>query len=82
MPNRDGTQTRVALRPADTKLQALFAKSVVVILAAYRCWVVAAASRNAKDGLGKAALDYSIGVASVQRPPINVRTAIQAWSYG
>ena len=32
MPNRDGTQTRVALRPADTKLQAWFAKSVVVIL--------------------------------------------------
>ena len=32
MPNRDGIQTRVALRPADTKLQAWFAKSVVVIL--------------------------------------------------
>ena len=32
MPNRDGTQMRVALRPADTKLQAWFAKSFVVIL--------------------------------------------------
>ena len=32
MPNGDGTQMRVALQPADTKLQARFAMSVVVIL--------------------------------------------------
>ena len=32
MPNGDGTQIRVALQPADTKLQARFAMSVVVIL--------------------------------------------------
>ncbi len=32
MLNRNGTQMRVSLRPADTKLQAWFAKSVVVIL--------------------------------------------------
>ena len=31
MPNEDGTQMRVALQPADTKLQAWFAKAVVVI---------------------------------------------------
>ena len=34
MPNGDGTQMRVALQTADTKLQAWFAKSVVVILGA------------------------------------------------
>ena len=32
MPDGDGTQMRVALQPADTKLQARFAISVVVIL--------------------------------------------------
>ena len=32
MPNGDGTQMRVALQPAYTKLQAGFAMSVVVIL--------------------------------------------------
>ena len=32
MLNEDGTQMRVALQPADTKLQAGFAISMVVIL--------------------------------------------------